>query len=344
MKNYDSFMTKNQTFDIFISYRHETGFYMAQALYEYLTGNGYTVFMDKNMSSGKYEYKIQYAAQNCRNFISILFPDDAIACCDENSWLSKEASWALENTDTTMIPVSCDGFDVATIADKLSPAFKKVFESQQVTVHKDYSFDSDMENICSFLKNVTSAKKKLSTTEFFKQNLASDSGITVTSIDVAFHAGAPWLTPGEQHNILMSSLKKMIPWRVLINIPDIAEEIAQNMRDENALYIPFEMVKNHWVKIKKLFPEFIEIRECPIPLIHVYHSIKYFNLPTEGIEKSKQPLEMKSKSHIKYYAYYNTRMDNAFEHEINNFSKFHSLYADEFEYLWERSFPLGEDL
>jgi hypothetical protein len=49
---------------------------------------------------------------------------------------------------------------------------------------------------------------------------------------------------------------------------------------------------------------------------------------------------MKSKTHIKYYAYYNTRMDNAFEHEINNFSKFHSLYADEFEYLWKKSAPI----
>jgi hypothetical protein len=119
LKNYNNFMEKNQTFDAFISYSHNTGFYMAQALYEYLSGNGYTVFMDKNMSSGKYEYKIQYATKNCRNFISVLFPDDVDACCSDDSWLSKEAAWALENPEINMIPVVCDGFEITSNAQTI---------------------------------------------------------------------------------------------------------------------------------------------------------------------------------------------------------------------------------
>lgn len=33
-------------YDAFISYRHDTGFYMAQVIFDKLVQNGYSVFMD----------------------------------------------------------------------------------------------------------------------------------------------------------------------------------------------------------------------------------------------------------------------------------------------------------
>lgn len=33
-------------YDAFISYRHDTGFYMAQVIFDKLIQNGYSVFMD----------------------------------------------------------------------------------------------------------------------------------------------------------------------------------------------------------------------------------------------------------------------------------------------------------
>ena len=36
-------------FDAFISYKHQSGFYMAQVIYDKLVQNGYTVFMDKRL-------------------------------------------------------------------------------------------------------------------------------------------------------------------------------------------------------------------------------------------------------------------------------------------------------
>ena len=62
-KKSSDFKIETYSYDIFISYSHDAGFYMAQTLYNFFTKNGYSVFMDKDLDSGKFEPKICYAAR-----------------------------------------------------------------------------------------------------------------------------------------------------------------------------------------------------------------------------------------------------------------------------------------
>ena len=206
---------------------------------------------------------------------------------------------------------------------------KRVSENQGITVHKDYSLDADLDKLCDgFLKNVSPSKPQITTTDFFRYNLEQRTDFCVCGVDVAFHAGVPWLRPGEQHDLLLSSLKKGTPWRVLINTADAAESIARHMRDETASYTSFSDGRMEWKKLASLYPQLLEVRECNIPLIHVYHSVRFIN------EQSKHEY---GELHIKYYAYNNSRMDNAFEHKISSYSKYYSIYNEEFEFLWAQS-------
>jgi len=322
-------MQNTKEYDLFISYKHKTGFYMAQILYSNLISNGYTVFMDKNMDSGKYEDKIHSSILNSRNYILVLFPGDAEDLKDENSWLNKEATWAIQNPNINIVPVMCDGFEWPKSDEMLSETMKIIKSNNGIVIHKDYSLDKDLDYLCDrFLKNTNSSKPKLTAIEFFKRNLENREDFTVNGVDVAFHAGAPWLMPGEKNQLLVNSLKRGIPWRVLINTVSAAESIGCHMRDQTAFYIPFEQVHSQWKKLSGLFPSLLEVRQCDIPLIHIHHSVKSVYNKTQN---------KYGELHIQYYAYNNTRTDNTFEHIISSYSKFYSIYNDEFEYLWKRS-------
>ena len=139
---------QNRDFDVFISYRHDTGFYMTQLIFTRLIANGYSVFMDKTMDSGKYEEKIHSAIQHSRNFIVVLFPGDLEECKAPDSWLNREASWALECGSINIVPVMCDGFEWPRAADALSDTMNQVKRNNGILVHKDYSLDTDLDNLC----------------------------------------------------------------------------------------------------------------------------------------------------------------------------------------------------
>ncbi len=325
-------MSERKDFDVFISYRHSTGFYMSQILFTKLVSNGYSVFMDKTMSSGRYDDKIRDAIGASRNFVLVLFPGDVEDLKDENSWINREAAWALKNERITIIPIMCDGFEWPQNDEELSAAMRIVKHNNGILIHTDPSFDTDLEKLCdSFLKNVTPTKPRITAVEFFRQNLEDRTDVKVKRVDVAFHAGSPWLMTGEKNALLINSLKKGIPWRVMINTVDAAESIGQHMRDETAFYISFEQVHAHWKKLQSLYPGVLEVRACPIPLIHVHHSV-IFASDGDGQEYGEQ--------HIKYYAYNNTRLDNAFEHRVSSYSKHYAIYMEEFEFLWKQSLPL----
>jgi len=319
----------NESYDVFISYRHDTCFYLAHILYTKFITNGYTVFIDKTLDSGRFEDKIHLAIQNSRNFVMVLSEKDKDALGDEESWLNKEARWALECTNLNIIPVMCDGFRQPTAADGLTEAMRCVMKNNGVLIHQDYSLDSDLDNLCDhFLKNVNPLKPRVTDVDFFQYNLEVRKDRTATCVDVAFHAGAPWLMPGAKNSIFTGALKRGVRWRVLINSVEAAESIARNMRDDNAMYISFDQAHEWWKKFATLYPDCLEVRVCEIPMIHVYHAIEFDHAENEAPYGTM---------HVKYYAYNNTRLDNAFEHEISSYSKYYSIYRDEFEFLWSQS-------
>ncbi len=319
--------TQNKGYDIFISYHRETGFYMAQVVYEKFVSLGYSVFMDKNLDSGEYEEKIRNAAENCRNFVQVLFPPDIEECKSSDSWLSKEALWATQSKKANIIPVMCDNFSWPKDGSILCPVMRSVAGNQGVIINKGVAFDNDMKILEGYLKNVNPDKAEIDDVGFFSYALDKRTDIAVQGVDMAFHAGAPWCMPGEKKDIMTASLEKGVPWRVIINTVRAAESIAKNMRDEDAGYVSFSDARKNWKKMMEKYPDVLDVRECAIPMIHVYHGVRF-------TDKNDMPY---GEAHIKYYAYNNLRLDKAFAHRINSFSEYYSIYSNEFEFLWEQS-------
>lgn len=329
-----------QNFDAFISYKHSTGFYMAQVIYDKLVQNGYSVFMDKRLERGEFESQIKDALERSRNFIMVLFQGDLDKCDKEDDWLRKEANWAVSTPGINLIPVFCEGFDTKNIKTQLPDSIKEVLKKQSVIMHKDYSLDKDLDELCDkFLENTNPVKPMINTEEFFKNNLHNKEHLQIKSIDMAFHAGAAWLRAGTKKDILDEIIQRKIKLRVLINTPEAAESIAKHMRDEMALYFPFEQVQKVWGNFASKHVEHLEVRVCPIPLIHVYHNIKVEVKKREDDQKNIRE-NTHDRMHVKYYVYNNTNLDKSFEHELSSFSKYYDIYQKEFEFLWNASTPI----
>ncbi len=332
MSNTSEFYQDN--YDAFISYRHESGFYMAQVIYDKLIYNGYSVFMDKRLQKGEFEQQIKEAVEKSRNFILILFPGDLDNCNADDDWLRKESEWAVTIPEMNFIPVFCEDFTTKSIKTQLPDSLKKILSSQGITVHRDIALDTDLDKLCDIaLKNANPVKPLIDTVDFFENNLNNKTHLSVKEIDMAFHGGAAWLRTGRKKEILDSVLKRKIPTRILINTPKAAKSIAKHMHDDSAAYTSFEDAKKLWRNYAANHSDTLEVRVCPIPLLRVYHNIKF---------NEDEIRNAYDRMHIKYYVYQNMNLENSYEHELSSFSKYYKIYQTEFDFLWEQSTPIQD--
>lgn len=92
--------------DIFISYRREDGALYAHILAQSLAEKGYSVFYDRRelVAGSVFPAELEQAVEGCHDFIAIVSPmylgakkDGALRIAQENDWVRKEISLALEN-------------------------------------------------------------------------------------------------------------------------------------------------------------------------------------------------------------------------------------------------------
>lgn len=316
-------------YDAFISYRHDSGFFVAQVIFDKLILNGYSVFMDKRLERGEFEPQLRDAVEKSRNFILVLFPHDLDGCDREDDWLRKEADWACGVPNMNFIPVFCDNFTPTDeLLKSLPEGLRTVLGSQKVELHKSITLDSELDWLCDIsLKNANPVKPMINTVEFFNSNLNQKHHLSVKSIDMAFHGGGAWLRQGRQMDLMKQILQRRIPTRILINTPKAAQSITKHMHDSGAMYFTFQQLTQHWKRLAEENSEFLQVRACPIPLLRAYHNVRF--------SQSKN-----DRMHVKYYAYQNLNLDNAYEHELSSFSKYYDVYQKEFEYLWNESCEL----
>lgn len=315
-------------YDAFISYRHESkSFFIARLINNKLVQDGYSVFIDKNMENGHYKDIIKGAIGLTRNFIIVLSPGDLDDCRKDGDWLTMEAEWAYEVPNMNVYPVMTSDF-VWPDDDKLSDSLLKAKGCQGIRVHTDESMDERLDHMCEKgLLNTDPVRPVVTTEEFYDCILKRRDGVSVKEVDMAFHAGAQWVLAGKKLSILKELISRGVRVRVVINTPEAAESIGRYMRDDIAGYTSFETSRDLWRRISEKYGDLIEVRECDIPLIHVFHRVNY----TDGFGKNL------SKMHVKYYVYDNPLLDNAFEHDINGTSRYYDVYSTEFEFLWSRS-------
>lgn len=324
-------------YDAFISYKHNTGFYMARVIYDKLIQNGYSVFMDKDLprGDGEFEQQIKNAVERSRNFIIVLFPRDLDKSNSEKDWLRKESEWATNSLGINIIPVFCNNFDRSKIKVELPDCLNTVLGHQGVPMHKDSSLDSDLNTLCDRLRNVNPVQRLIGTdtVKFFEKNLPNQphSSVKIECVDMAFHGGTARLTPGTSvYDIFNKILNQGIHVRVLINTPEAVENIAKHMRNSKnkSLYNSFEELQQVWANRVSADKELLEVRACPIPLLHAYHNIKFKNT-TEW-----------DRMLINHYVYQSFNPETNFQYELSISSKYYEMYQNEFEFLWNESKPL----
>jgi hypothetical protein len=94
-------------YDIFISYRRESGSEFASFLYDELKKMGYEVFLDAvSLRAGPFEQRIDEAIDQCSFFLLLLAPNDLRRCfiAPRKDWLLHESKRAIER-GKTIIPI-----------------------------------------------------------------------------------------------------------------------------------------------------------------------------------------------------------------------------------------------
>jgi CHASE2 domain-containing sensor protein len=95
----------------FISYRTEEDGAVAQLIERSLLDRGYKTFIDvRSLNIGRFDEQLLREIESARFFILILSPNSLTRCVNENDWVLKELSHALEK-HKTIIPVLKNGFN-----------------------------------------------------------------------------------------------------------------------------------------------------------------------------------------------------------------------------------------
>jgi hypothetical protein len=96
---------------VFISYRHEVGWMLTEALYRQLTDAGVDAFYDnENIRAGQFDSIILTQIAARPYFMPVLTPGTLDRCANTGDWVRREIKHALE-TERTIVPVHTSEFD-----------------------------------------------------------------------------------------------------------------------------------------------------------------------------------------------------------------------------------------
>lgn len=136
-----------ENYQIFISYRRDGGDMLAGRLADKLRTLGYGVFFDvESMRSGLFNTQILEAITLCKDVIVVLPPCGLDRCSDDNDWVRKELSYAIEK-GKNIIPVLMRGF---IFPEALPDDINKIRFMQGVQASSDY-FDASVKKIVDLL-------------------------------------------------------------------------------------------------------------------------------------------------------------------------------------------------
>ena len=157
-------------YDVFISYRRESGSQLASLLKVYLEVRGLSTFLDvTSLGGGKFDEALLTVIRQCMNVVVVLSPNCLQRCIDDRrleDWLHKEVVCALE-CNTTVVPL-CDPTFVWPIEKHLPEDLRALCRMNAVTWNHEYQ-DASVERLIKFftLAPVTrkmSMMKSVSTT------------------------------------------------------------------------------------------------------------------------------------------------------------------------------------
>lgn len=109
---------KEVRYDVFISYRHDGGQYLALLLYEHLMQKGVNVFWDKAcLRAGHFDEQLYQKIEQSRNLIVVLSPQCIERLTEEGDWICKELHQAFRN-EQCPVPVLMVAMENVRFPDK----------------------------------------------------------------------------------------------------------------------------------------------------------------------------------------------------------------------------------
>lgn len=135
-------------FDTFISYRRVGGGPVAARLHDYLKLKGYNPFYDiTGMGAGRFDEQLRTHLIAALNFVVVLSKGALDRCTDEEDWVRKEITTALQH-NLNIVVLKEEGFTYP--ADL--PAELETLKMLQAVEYGDVTLSARMETVCDMLQ------------------------------------------------------------------------------------------------------------------------------------------------------------------------------------------------
>ena len=145
-------MGKNsRKYDVFISYRRESGAETAKHLRDVLSARGYRVFFDTDsLGRGDFNLELIEIIKNCKDFILVLTPGALDRCQNPDDWVRQELACALAE-GKNVIPLIVKNA-VFPEKEELPEDIRRVANMNGVKADL-YFFDAMVDKLCTFLES-----------------------------------------------------------------------------------------------------------------------------------------------------------------------------------------------
>lgn len=140
---------------IFISYRRDTGSYLAGRMYDYLKKDGYTAFYDiESMKSGKFTAQIYAKIEEAEDFVLVLSKGALDRCVYEGDWVRLEIEYALKLDKNIVLMITNDFLPPSR--EKMPKSLSGILDYQGVTSSSEL-FEASIKRLEKYLITEPSA-------------------------------------------------------------------------------------------------------------------------------------------------------------------------------------------
>ena len=319
------------SFDAFISYRRENGFFMAQLIYDRLRNRGINCFFDAAaLSSGAFDEKILNAIHEAHTFILILPRNALNKCKNEDDWVRREIIEAV-HCNKRIIPVMYDGFKwPQKWSSDIPEEIQRLKNVNGVSESKEY-LPAMIEKIISYmpqdriqtkvlLGSLSQFSVPIDTIRFFEEFIKNSSD--VYEVDMAFHSGMEWRQSSRKVSILSYLIENNITVKILANRDRTMDKITDSMTQPLKKYPTYEECLQGWYELAQKNPKYMIVKTPKVPLLHRLYIIRG---------------KFGGAVNVKYYTYANYSPADDFRLCFQSGTREYNLYLNEFEYLWNYS-------
>lgn len=139
------------SYDVFISYRHDGGQYLALLLYHMLSLRGIQVFLDnKSLRAGKFDEQLVEAIIQSKKLLAIISPGSVERLKDDDDWVRKEIACALK-AEVTIIPVVMERVQNPK-KEELPEDIQGLADCHSIVNSSIDSFDGIIDKLCELIR------------------------------------------------------------------------------------------------------------------------------------------------------------------------------------------------